>query len=269
MNDILQSGGRGPAVGALQTQLVKAGYLIEVTGIFDAATETAVRALQRMHGLVMDGKVGDKTRAALGNPNTSRQMRESDFVDAAERLGVSPACIKAVNSVESNGAGFLPDGRPCILFERHVFYDRLRVHGADPALHAVTSPDIVDTRRGGYTGGAAEHARLAAAVQICRPAALESASWGAFQIMGLHWRRLGHESSDAFVAAQHRSEGAQLAAFVKFIETDPALHKALVDRKWAVFARRYNGPAYAENNYDVKLERAYECYAAKGGKAVA
>ena len=62
---------------------------------------------------------------------------------------------------------------------------------------------------------------------------------------------------EAFVAAQHESEGAQLAAFVGFIETDPGLHKALAGRKWAAFARGYNGPAYAENLYDVKLERAY------------
>ncbi|MEG6992119.1 N-acetylmuramidase domain-containing protein, partial [Pseudomonas aeruginosa] len=45
--------------------------------------------------------------------------------------------------------------------------------------------------------------------------------------------------------------------FVRFIEADPALLKALKGRKWAEFARRYNGPAYARNLYDVKLERAY------------
>jgi hypothetical protein len=32
----------------------------------------------------------------------------------------------------------------------------------------------------------------------------------------------------------------------------------LRDKDWAGFARRYNGPAYAENKYDEKLSAAYE-----------
>lgn len=269
MSEILKFGARGLAVSALQTQLVKAGYPLDVSAVFDEATETAVRALQRARGLVNDGKVGDKTRAALGGLDTSKLLRESDLVQAADRLGVPLASIKAVNEVESAGNGFLPDGRPCILFERHIFYARLQEHGIDPAPHAARFPGIVNTKRGGYAGGVAEYTRIATAIQISRPAALEAASWGAFQIMGYHWQRLGHESVEAFVTAQQQSEGAQLAAFVAFIETDGALHKALIGRKWAVFARGYNGPAYAENLYDVKLARAYERYAASAGKVAA
>lgn len=269
MSEILKSGARGLTVSALQTQLNHAGYRLEVTAEFDDATEGAVRALQAARGLVVDGKVGVKTRAALWGQDTSRLMRESDLVAAAKQLGVPLASIKAVNAVESNGSGFLPDGRVSILFERHVFYARLPTHGVDPAPHALRFPGIVNPKRGGYAGGAAEHARLATAAQVCRAAALESASWGAFQIMGFHWQALGYESVEAFVASQQESEGAQLAAFVKFIEADPALHKALTGRKWAVFARGYNGPAYAENLYDVKLARAYERFAAQAERVAA
>ena len=60
--------------------------------------------------------------------------------------------------------------------------------------------------------------------------------------------------SDGLGAA---SEAEHFEAFVRFIETDPALHKALKGKKWAQFAKLYNGPAYARNLYDVKLERAY------------
>ncbi|WP_328515044.1 N-acetylmuramidase domain-containing protein [Ralstonia pseudosolanacearum] len=34
--------------------------------------------------------------------------------------------MRAVNEVESRGSGFLPDGRPVILFERHVMYRQLQ-----------------------------------------------------------------------------------------------------------------------------------------------
>lgn len=40
---------------------------------------------------------------------------------AAKRLGVDVPTVRAVAEVESNGVGFLPDGRPKILFERHIF----------------------------------------------------------------------------------------------------------------------------------------------------
>ncbi|MGH8817331.1 MAG: N-acetylmuramidase domain-containing protein [Achromobacter pestifer] len=269
MNEILKFGARGLTVSALQAQLIKAGFRLETTAEFDDATYAAVRAFQAACGLVVDGKVGDKTRAALAGHDTSKLMRESDLAAAAKQLGVPLASIKAVNAVESNGSGFLPDGRVSILFERHVFYARLQQQGVDPASHALRFPGIVNPKRGGYAGGAAEHARLATAMQVCGPAALEATSWGAFQIMGYHWQRLGYESVEAFVASQQKSEGAQLAAFVKFIESDPALHKALIGRKWAVFARGYNGPAYAENLYDVKLARAYERFSDTAGKVAA
>ncbi|MNP53964.1 hypothetical protein D3C76_1484860 [compost metagenome] len=56
-------------------------------------------------------------------------------------------------------------------------------------------------------------------------------------------------------------ENQQFEAFARFIETDPALLKALRGKRWATFARLYNGPAYERNLYDVKLERAYTRHA--------
>lgn len=57
------------------------------------------------------------------------------------------------------------------------------------------------------------------------------------------------------------SEANHLHAFVKFILTDPPLHKALKMEKCVEFAQRYNGPAYEENLCQVKLSRADARYA--------
>ena len=100
--------------------------------------------------------------------------------------------------------------------------------------------------------------------QLDDTAALESASWGAFQIMGFHATRLGYASVQAFAAAMAQDENAQFNAFVAFIEADPVLHKALKARKWKDFAAKYNGPSYARTLYDVKLERAYQRHAGCG-----
>ncbi|KVC82469.1 peptidoglycan-binding protein [Burkholderia ubonensis] len=261
---------RGAEVGLLQQRLVRAGYAIDVTHIYDEATEQAVKALQAAAGIVVDGIAGPNTYAVLSAGQRDRKhLTEADIAHAADRLGVSPACVRAVNEVESRGSGFLADGRPVILFERHVMYKRLvAAKRADEAASAAQrTPNVVNQKAGGYQGGTAEYVRLDTAARIDSAIAYESASWGAFQVMGYHWERLGYASIDEFVSRMESSEGDQLDAFVRYVAADPALLSALKNRKWAAFAKGYNGPDYARNLYDVKLAQAYDRYA--GAKAAA
>lgn len=189
----------------------------------------------------------------------SKTLSEEDIHQAAEALGVDPASVRAVIEIESRGTGFLRnDVRPVILFERHIFRRQL-IRAKHPGLTMLEQrhPDIVNIRTGGYLGGTREWDRLAEAIRINRPAALESASWGLFQIMGFHWELLGFASVQEFVNAMYRSEGSQLDAFVRFVKSQPGMHRALQRRDWVTFARLYNGPGYAKNAYDTKLASAY------------
>ena len=260
---IVKPGDVGENVALLQRRLARAGYPATETHIYDRVTEKAVMDLQHAKGLVVDGIAGPKTMAALIGAVPAHFLTAADLERAARALGVELAAVRAVNEVESKGHGMLPDtGKPVILFERHVFWKQLQQRGIDPAPAAARSPSILSQQPGGYRGGAAEYVRLASAIYIDRAAALESCSWGAFQIMGYHWKDLGYDSIDQFVECMSSSEAEQLEAFVRFIANDKALLAALKGRKWAVFARLYNGPNYAANLYDVKLARAYEKYAA-------
>ncbi|KVU44764.1 peptidoglycan-binding protein [Burkholderia ubonensis] len=255
-------GDQGDDVGLLQRRLIRAGYALDVTHVYDEATESAVKAVQTEAGLVVDGIAGPKTLAAIATGRRDpKHLADADIVKAADILGVPVACVRAVNEVESTGSGFLSDGRPKILFERHVFWKRLEARGIDPAPIAAKYPNICAQARGGYQGGAAEYTRLATAELIDAGAAYESASWGAFQVMGYHAERLGYSDIDDFVARMENGEGDQLDAFVRFVAADSSLLAALKGRKWAVFAKGYNGSDYARNLYDVKLARAYDKYA--------
>ncbi|WLH18786.1 N-acetylmuramidase family protein [Pseudomonas simiae] len=271
MTEALKHGDKGIAVRRLQQQLNAHGSKLVTDGDYGDETEKAVRAYQAKIGLVVDGKAGEKTLAALSGTDCSKLLRNATLAAAAKRLGVELAAIYAVNEVESAGSGFLATGKPKILFERHVMHRRLalpRAEGDDQAAlrrHAdelaAQYPALVNTKPGGYIGGPGEHQRLAQARMIDALCANESASWGAFQIMGYHAERLGYASVDEFVRLMSQDEDQQFEAFVRFIEADPALLKALKGKKWAAFAKAYNGPAYARNLYDVKLERAYEQHA--------
>lgn len=267
----LRHGDRSQAVRILQTNLNSHGAKLNADGHYGDLTETAVRAYQLKAGLVADGIAGTKTLASLSGGDCQQLLKNHDLVNAAQRLDVPLASVYAVNEVESNGKSFLDNGKPVILFERHIMYRQLatpRHEGDNPAQlkqHAdevtALNPAIVNPKPGGYAGGSAEHQRLSHARLIDDNAALESASWGAFQIMGFHWQRLGYDSVQEFAAAMSASESQQFDAFVRFIETDPALHKALKARKWAEFAKLYNGPDYQRNLYDIKLQRAFERHA--------
>lgn len=276
----LRHGDRSQAVRVLQKNLNNHGATLTVDGDYGDVTEAGVRAYQLKVGLVADGVAGNKTQAALAGNDCQQLLKNTDLVNAAQRLDVPLASVYAVNEVESKGKGFLDNGKPVILFERHIMYRQLskvRNEGDDAAelkRHAdqlaSTNPAIVNPKAGGYAGGTAEHQRLATARLIDDTAALESASWGAFQIMGFHWKRLGYTSVQDFVTAMSAGESQQFDAFVSFIETDPTLHKALKGRKWVEFAKLYNGPDYQRNLYDIKLQRAYERHADCGcGQAVA
>lgn len=185
---------------------------------------------------------------------------DCDFKVAARRLRCDEAAIRSVTDVEARGAGFLYDDdakewRIKILFERHIMYRLLKdKNGRDKALSQVYAhPDVVNTRSGGYSGGNAEHNRLAKARRIDKDLGLESASWGMFQIMGFHWERLGYKSAVDYVLTLSKGEPEQLEAFCRFIETDKRLLNAIRSRDWAGFAEIYNGSDYKKNQYDTKM----------------
>lgn len=255
---MLRSGSVGSAVEALQSQLASQGYSIAVDGIYGPGTERAVRDFQRKHDLAPDGIVGPKTISALEGYRSDKILTSSALEKAALDLGVSLPAVLAINEVESRGLGFLSSGLPVILYERHIMWRRLTLRGVNPQTWARRYPNLVNQSPGGYRGNHREHDRLETAKAISVPSAIESASWGLFQIMGMHWERLGYDSATSFEKLMNRSEADQLDAFVRFIKADPTLHRALKRHDWKTVARLYNGPAYEKNSYDTRMAAAYE-----------
>lgn len=197
----------------------------------------------------------------------------------ATTLGVEAAAVQAVINVESANKAFYADGRkspggidltrkPVILYEPHIFYrqlpkqnppynpegllSRADVKAAHPEIATILYKSW-GTRPYGSTY--AQHDRLALAQAICRPAALESCSWGAFQIMGFHWKDLGYSSIDAFVESMDTVEG-QVGAFIRFLQVN-GLVQYLRGKDWVRFSRQYNGQGFKANRYDTRLAEEY------------
>lgn len=204
------------------------------------------------------------------------KLTDSQIREIATDNGLEYGVIKAIYTVESRGAGFLADGQPKILFERHIFYRELqklgfitlanRMSGIDPSL-CHKSP----TARGGYGGESVQHTRLKNAQtlllkarpdadktlqSIVRECALKACSWGLGQIMGFNYKLAGHNSLQGFINAMYDSEKEQLQAMISFLKS-AGLEKAMKNKDWHAIAKAYNGASYAKFDYHNKLARAY------------
>lgn len=185
------------------------------------------------------------------------ELTDQDYHDAARKLGCDVAAIRAVCQVEAPKGGFNPDGTPATLFEGHKFYKFTE------GKFAVQAPDLCFAKwtRAHYgKTWQQEQDRLQRAMKLDRDAALKSASWGKFQVMGFNHAMVGHPTIQGFVNAMYESEGAQLQAFVRYVLT-AGLAPALRRLDFAAFALGYNGPGFAVNKYDTRMAAAHAKYA--------
>jgi hypothetical protein len=185
-------------------------------------------------------------------------LTNDDFERAAKALNVEICAIKAVAEVEAAGAGFIPDGRPTILYEAHIFHKHTKgahSNAKDRRGVALSSPSWNKSLYGAT--GTNQHNRYEDARRLNADAANKACSWGTFQILGENHQVCGFDTSQEFVDAMWTGgAAAHLDAFVKFIQGNK-LDTALRNKQWATFARGYNGPAYAQNQYDKKMSNAY------------
>lgn len=232
--------------------------------------------IQRHIGVTPDGKLGPQTLSALAKAlgmtetvtldraeflsryvnKNAPAITDADIQAAADRLSVPVSHIKMVRKVESGGKSFDDKGRPVILPEPHIFYRRTSgkygiTNYSYPKWGAKPYPTSYDGR---WT-------QLADMAEKDEAAALESASWGLFQIMGFHWQSLGYASVQDFAARMAKSEGEHLEAVVRFIEKNglaPALRrcKAGDPDSCRDFAKAYNGGGYEKNAYHRKMAEA-------------
>lgn len=199
------------------------------------------------------------THPAFDAPFTNRRalaLTAADKIRAAEHLGVTVGHINMLLKVESSGRSFDNKGRPIILFEPHIFHRRTG------GKWSPSSFSYAKWRTKPYPKTAdARWAQMEAAAEKDRSAALESASWGLFQVMGFHWQALGYADAFDFAAAMTTGEPAQLDAMVRFIVAN-RLKSALQACRAGdpdscrAFARGYNGAGFEKNRYHIKLAEA-------------
>lgn len=226
-------------------------------GISLSELQLLLRDTNRYTGAI-DGLWGPKTEAAIlkafeDGPDTPLNFQH--FQESAERLRCPVSHIQAVAAVEAAGAGF-QDGFPKILPERHRFskitrgrFDQSHPHLSYPAWGTLRYPSRQEDR----------YELLLDMIRLDVSAGIAACSYGKFQILGENHRACGYDTAHGFAFAQAFDEITQLKCFEKFVESNGLLPH-LQNGIWTRFAKGYNGPAYRQNRYDVKLAQAVRHY---------
>lgn len=256
------AGGKNQAEDVLRVKqlLNKFGHKLTEDGNADAALTAAIKDFQTKYrgSSKPDGRVdaGGRTWGSLLGMGRIQGHLEA----LSKQYGVEPAVIMAIQTVESGGNGFFSDGRPKILFEGHIFWKELKKAGKDPNALRSGNENIIYPKwdSSQYSGGTKEYDRLARAEKIHKEAAYKATSWGEFQIMGFNHSTVGYSDVFSFVEAMKVPNGASLKAVMEFMKNNNLLrHVQGSSKNWAAFAKGYNGPGYAKNQYDKKLASAF------------
>lgn len=187
-----------------------------------------------------------------------------DIVTAAAEAKIDAPPLLALVEVETGGVTFEADGRtPALRYEPHVcFTEASRVSKqvlarfvaaglASPGWNVRADSQIQRT-------SAQRLALLSKARAIDEEVALSSFSMGIGQVMGENAKACGFESSvHMFEYMCDGGIAAQLQVMIEFLR-HTGLIQALNARQFSKVARGWNGPRYAENQYDVRLQKATE-----------
>ena len=198
----------------------------------------------------VDGKAGPATRSAIDLVFSNKKapaVTSRSISQIALRLGCTTKQLRAVAFVESGGSAYDDDGRPKMLFERHLFH---RLTNGARSVSAWSDPEA-----GGY--GESSWDKLGRAASTDPEDAFAACSWGKFQILGLHWKLLGYANPIELAYSNVRSEAGHYELLARFIEKTGLKQKLKMisadPETCRPFAAAYNGPGYRKFRYDEKL----------------
>lgn len=219
---LLEDGKAGPLlVERISNYQVTRLKFVKPDGVIDPAGRT-------FNSLLEDARKADPPPASdrqqlvtKATGDGSVTLTDADFQNAATQLGngIAVNIIKAFAIVESGGrSGFGPTMMPVVAYEGHIFrkYTQRKYDKAYPLLSYPYLEKAGPQWRANNKDQATAWKTMLAAFNLAPEAALMSASYGMFQIMGFNFAACGYRNVFDFVTAIKLNAGQQLKAFVGF-----------------------------------------------------
>ena len=228
----------------------------------NTSNNETIQSMKPTEIISLTNKVHTKIRELNFNLGKSKQISKGghvpiagsishqDIVDLANTIGVkNPRALEAIAQQETKGEPFYKPGQAKILFERHYMYKILKDMKYNVNKLHKQYPDLVNPNGGGYGKYSAQYLKLSDAKKINESAAIQSASWGRFQVMG-KWYAYRYNSAKELETAMNFSEKEQLLYFAAYLQNTPGMIDALNSEKWEEVATLYNGAKWRTKNPD-------------------
>ncbi|MFI8578603.1 N-acetylmuramidase domain-containing protein [Ectopseudomonas khazarica] len=209
------------------------------------------------------------------------ELSDADIRLAAGDLNCEPGLIYAIARQESAHSSFIVinDERiPSILYERHWFkklsqnpsfgttnpeiygsaYKKARRDKSGKYIAVSTGEEISINDAYGPTGRF-QYERLITAYRLNENAALQSCSWGKFQIMGFNYAAAGFSNVRDFTRAMSLGDAEHIKAFLKFAKSNATLLRGLREKNFELIAAGHNGEGWRSINpdYAANIEKFY------------
>ncbi|MBO9620549.1 MAG: DUF3380 domain-containing protein [Niabella sp.] len=188
----------------------------------------------------------------------------------ANKIGCEKEVIKAIAKQESQGEPFVSNNTHAkILYERHYAYRLLKAKGKtqkelkdfemvkDPKGLPIIYPQGYSIKGKEYGSYLQQIEKLDIVKEIDKDVAIQSCSWGRFQVMGVNFKGL-YKNPSELEDAQNHCEIQHLALFFQEVSTNTSLIAAMKMKDWEKIAYYYNGPKWRENDYANKIKKYYE-----------
>ncbi|MGY4730456.1 N-acetylmuramidase family protein [Burkholderia pyrrocinia] len=235
------------------------------------------------------------SRLNYPNPET---FSDAQLQHMASALNVEIAAIKAIVQQESQGHPFMENGLPPILYERTVFYSiaNLKIAAAAKAAAKAAEeaaektapkdakskgkkkkwkappetnpypnyPDLCFKTHEPYgKDGLHQYEKLIRACSLDAEVALQSCSWGGFQILGQNYAGCGCSTVFEFADKFMSGTDGQTEIFILFMKNvKPEALAGLREHNWEKVAAGYNGLYWKKYNpdYAKNIGKYYESF---------
>ena len=115
-------------------------------------------------------------------------------------------------------------------------------------------PTLIGSQ-GNYGTFSSQLTKLENAKKLNVSFAIQSCSWGRFQVMGKYYDMI-YKTASELEQGQNQCELQHLALFKGYLEKFNMI-QPMKDKDWNLIAYRYNGSGYKTNNYHTKMENKY------------
>lgn len=243
---VIKRGSRGGEVKSFQQFLIRLSFLDagEDDGIGGPLLEAAIKRYQESRDLSVDGVAGPKTLAVATQDGWEYTPGIPQAqLDAAAELEMPIEVLLTIEAVESGGRASAQRFEPHVFIRKRPDLEEQIPFTRGPRGYSVTRSET-------------DKAAFEYAFNLDSKAAVESTSFGLYQVLGGHLIKIYGSPESGVDNFYSDPTTVSYKLLISWFRASPRALRAAKEKNWKVLARRFNGPGQVPH-YSAALQREY------------